>query len=205
MKGRISNLEEALNSFIKESLIRQKESENMVWGIKKSYDQAFKTQASSIKKIEYHLGKIAEIIQDKEAGKLPSLTETNPRGLAYAITTRSGLNYKPPKTPLENNTNSQDKPITNETITRDKEEVPGGLSSDQDDWEPNDFIKPTLFAASTREAKAQIPKLKELPSHLEYAFLDNNQEFPVIISSLLSHQDKESLLQVLSKHKAALP
>ncbi|GKC47234.1 reverse transcriptase domain-containing protein [Tanacetum coccineum] len=34
----------------------------------------------------------------------------------------SGLNYKPPKTPLENNTNSQDKLITNETITKDKEE-----------------------------------------------------------------------------------
>ncbi|GJS02504.1 reverse transcriptase domain-containing protein [Tanacetum coccineum] len=78
------------------------------------------------------------------------------------------------------------------------------LSSNQDNWEPNDFIKPTLFAASTREAEAQIPKLKELPYHLEYAFLDDNQEFPIIISSLLSHQEKESLLQVLSKHKAAL-
>ncbi|GJY50133.1 DNA-directed DNA polymerase [Tanacetum coccineum] len=122
MEERISNLEEALNSFFKESLIRQKESENMVWGIKKSNDQAFKTQASSIKKIQYHLGKIAEIIQDREARKLPSSTETKPRGLAHAITTRSELNYKPPKTPLKNNTNSQEKPVTNETITRDEEE-----------------------------------------------------------------------------------
>ncbi|GJR41973.1 hypothetical protein Tco_1310076 [Tanacetum coccineum] len=38
----------------------------------------------------------------------------------------------------------------------------------------------------------------------EYAFLDGNQEFPVIISSLLSHQEKDLLLQVLSKHKSAL-
>ncbi|GKD20551.1 hypothetical protein Tco_1222254, partial [Tanacetum coccineum] len=52
-----------------------------------------------------------------------------------------------------------------------------GLSSDQDDCQPNDFIKPTLFAASTSEAEAQLPKLKELPSHLEYAFLNDNQEF----------------------------
>ncbi|GJU37035.1 DNA-directed DNA polymerase [Tanacetum coccineum] len=72
------------------------------------------------------------------------------------------------------------------------------------DWESDDLIKPTLFATNTREAKTQTPKLKELPSHLEYAFLDDNQELPVIISSLLSRQEKKSLLQVLSKHKVAL-
>ncbi|GKD44556.1 hypothetical protein Tco_1269201 [Tanacetum coccineum] len=124
MEGRILNLGETLNTFIKESPRRQKESENMVWGIKKSYNQTFKVQASSIKMIEYHLGKIAKLIQDREAGSLPSSTKTNPRGLVHAITTRSGLNYKPPKNPLENNT--KDKPITNETITRNKEEVPDG-------------------------------------------------------------------------------
>nr|GEU60438.1 hypothetical protein [Tanacetum cinerariifolium] len=51
------------------------------------------------------------------------------------------------------------------------------LSSDQDGWEPNDFIKPILFAASTSKAEAQLPKLKELPSHLGYTFLNDNQEF----------------------------
>ncbi|GJU16658.1 putative nucleotidyltransferase, ribonuclease H [Tanacetum coccineum] len=280
MEGRISNLEVSLNSFIKQSLRRQKESENMV----------------------------------REAVSLLSSTETNPRGLAHAITTRSGLNYKPPRNPLENNT--KDKHVTNETIPRN-EEVPdghkntvescippipflgrlkkkkekeqfkksfenlqqlsinipfvkaleqmptyakfmkdlitkkgkaketskitlnercyafifpvdfvmldigrrsqdsdnsrktvlghrsyddryesdeiernlkkpntSGLSSNQNDWEPNDFIKPNLFPASTREADAQIPKLKELPSHLEYAFMKDNQAFPVIISYL---------------------
>ncbi|GKE27064.1 hypothetical protein Tco_1442448, partial [Tanacetum coccineum] len=66
MEGRISNLGETLSCFIKESLRRQKESENLVWGIKKSYDQTFKAKASSIKKIESHLGKIVEMIQDME-------------------------------------------------------------------------------------------------------------------------------------------
>ncbi|GJS05666.1 hypothetical protein Tco_0322174 [Tanacetum coccineum] len=65
---------------------------------------------------------------------------------------------------------------------------------DNDDWDPNDFIKPTLFAASTSEVEAQLPKLKELPSHLEYALLNDNKKFLVIISSLLSPQEKESLL-----------
>nr|GEZ17741.1 leucine-rich repeat receptor-like protein kinase PXL2 [Tanacetum cinerariifolium] len=108
MEGRISNLEETLNNFIKESRIKQKESENLVWGIKKTCDQTFKTQASSIKKIEIHLGKMAKIIKVKETGSLPSSTETNPRGLANAITTRSGLNYKPIKNPLKNVTTSQE-------------------------------------------------------------------------------------------------
>ncbi|GJW04492.1 leucine-rich repeat receptor-like protein kinase PXL2 [Tanacetum coccineum] len=123
MEGRISNLEETLNNFIKESLIRQKESKNMVWGIKKSYDQTFKTQASSIKKIEYHSGKIAKIIQDREARSLPSSTKTNPRGLAHAITTRNELNYKPPKNPLEDMTNPQGKTAVKETLTKNIEEA----------------------------------------------------------------------------------
>ncbi|GJW36780.1 hypothetical protein Tco_0059700 [Tanacetum coccineum] len=43
--------------------------------------------------------------------------------------------------------------------------------SDHDNWEP---IRPTLFATNTFETEKQPPKLKELPSHLEYAFLTNN-------------------------------
>ncbi|GJS10267.1 DNA-directed DNA polymerase [Tanacetum coccineum] len=122
VEGRISIFEETLNSFIKESLIRQKNSENMVWEIKKNYDQTFKAQASSIKKIESHLGKITELIQDRETGSLPSTTKTNPRGLAHAITTRSGLSYKPPKNPLENN--SQIEPLAEDTSTRNDGKEP---------------------------------------------------------------------------------
>ncbi|GKF52338.1 hypothetical protein Tco_0148805 [Tanacetum coccineum] len=48
----------------------------------------------------------------------------------------------------------------------------------------------TLFAANTNNEEKPTPKLKELPSHLEYAFLDDNRELPVIISSLLSDQEK---------------
>ncbi|GKA81122.1 hypothetical protein Tco_0787814 [Tanacetum coccineum] len=124
MEGRISNLEETLNNFIKESRIRQKESENIVWGIKKTYDQTFKTQASSIKKIEIHLGRITKIIQDRETDSLPSSTENNPKGLANAITTRSRLNYKPLKNPLENITTSQEKLATKETTIKSGEKGP---------------------------------------------------------------------------------
>nr|GEU99890.1 hypothetical protein [Tanacetum cinerariifolium] len=64
--------------------------------------------------------------------------------------------------------------------------------------------KHTLFAANMFEEEKRTTKLKDLPSHLEYAFLDNDQEFTVIISSLLSTQEKEVLLRVLTKHKSAL-
>ncbi|GKC37592.1 hypothetical protein Tco_1049976, partial [Tanacetum coccineum] len=46
------------------------------------------------------------------------------RGLAHAITIRSGLNYKPPKNPFENITNPQDKPETKENATKNVEEAP---------------------------------------------------------------------------------
>nr|GEU29075.1 retrovirus-related Pol polyprotein from transposon 17.6 [Tanacetum cinerariifolium] len=124
MKGRISKLEETLNNFNNESRIRQKESENIDWGIKKTYDQTFKMRAYSIKKIGIHLGRIAKIIQDRETGSLPSSTKTSPRGLANTKTTTSGLNYKPPKSPLENITTSQEKLATNETTITSCEKGP---------------------------------------------------------------------------------
>ena len=55
----------------------------------------------------------------------------------------------------------------------------------------------------TAKGAESIPKLKVLPSHLEYAFLDNNPEFPVIISSSLSKDEKILLLRELSIHKGA--
>jgi len=47
-------------------------------------------------------------------------------------------------------------------------------------------------------------ELKELPPHLEYAFLEANSKLPVIISSDLSAGQKNALLKVLGKHKKAL-
>ncbi|XP_076927148.1 uncharacterized protein LOC143590599 [Bidens hawaiensis] len=46
--------------------------------------------------------------------------------------------------------------------------------------------------------------LKELPSHLEYAFLEDGSRLPVIISSSLSSEEKVKLLTVLKRHKHAI-
>ncbi|GJT85757.1 leucine-rich repeat receptor-like protein kinase PXL2 [Tanacetum coccineum] len=105
---RVTNVEKILNKFIKESFKKQKYSVNLIWGIKNNFDQVFKAQASSIKKLEVQLGKIAETVQNREIGSLPSFTEINLKGLAHFITTRSGLNYKPPPNPLVNSKDSND-------------------------------------------------------------------------------------------------
>ncbi|XP_076944880.1 uncharacterized protein LOC143615700 [Bidens hawaiensis] len=47
-------------------------------------------------------------------------------------------------------------------------------------------------------------ELKELPSHLEYAFLEDGSRFPVIIVASLSSDEKVKLLAVLKRHKHAI-
>ncbi|GKA22037.1 hypothetical protein Tco_0707999 [Tanacetum coccineum] len=254
-EGRISKPEETLSTFIEESCRKQRENKNLFWKIMRNYDKPLKKQASSIKTIEGHLGRITEINYGREVGSLPSFTETNPRGLAHAITTRSGHNYNPPKNPLEEINDTQNKTSENistkkemsltqkisfevgdETITFDIEKslrfppsdndtchsidiidlsildhvqeilpsepfdsflfepinhhLPTKMNSlwddnkgEQDlinqilrDLEPKSegYTKPTLFAANMFEEEKPTTKLKDLPSHLEYAFLVNN-------------------------------
>nr|GEX99136.1 DNA-directed DNA polymerase [Tanacetum cinerariifolium] len=47
-------------------------------------------------------------------------------------------------------------------------------------------------------------ELKELPSHLEYAYLEGVDKLPVIISKDLKVDEKEALLKVLKSHKTAI-
>ncbi|GJW40629.1 hypothetical protein Tco_0066474 [Tanacetum coccineum] len=47
-------------------------------------------------------------------------------------------------------------------------------------------------------------QLKELPPHLEYAFLEENNKLPVIISKDLSQEEKTSLINVLKNRKQAI-
>ncbi|GJY43419.1 reverse transcriptase domain-containing protein [Tanacetum coccineum] len=47
-------------------------------------------------------------------------------------------------------------------------------------------------------------ELKDLPSHLEYAFLEGTSKLPVIIAKDLKREEKEQLLKVLKSHKRAI-
>ena len=46
--------------------------------------------------------------------------------------------------------------------------------------------------------------LKELPSHLKYAYLELPKNKPVIISARLSDAEEQSLLEILKKHKESI-
>ncbi|WVZ21467.1 hypothetical protein V8G54_008789 [Vigna mungo] len=50
----------------------------------------------------------------------------------------------------------------------------------------------------------QKSELKLLPLHLKYAYLEDENKFPVIISASLKPEQEEQLLQVLKKHKKAI-
>ena len=52
----------------------------------------------------------------------------------------------------------------------------------------------------------QKPKieLKALPEHLEYAFLEEDQQQPIIIAADLAKHEKESLVEVLKKRQNAI-
>ncbi|XP_037494643.1 uncharacterized protein LOC119370474 [Jatropha curcas] len=69
-------------------------------------------------------------------------------------------------------------------------------------------VEKTLYSVENNntEEKEDTPKqeLKQLPPHLKHAFLGVNNSFPVIISSHLTLDQEEGLLQVLRKHKKAI-
>nr|GFA60421.1 reverse transcriptase domain-containing protein [Tanacetum cinerariifolium] len=47
-------------------------------------------------------------------------------------------------------------------------------------------------------------ELKNLPPHLEYAFLEGNNKLPIIISKELGDEEKSALIKVLKSHKRAI-
>ncbi|GJS62731.1 putative nucleotidyltransferase, ribonuclease H [Tanacetum coccineum] len=61
-----------------------------------------------------------------------------------------------------------------------------------------------LYFASANKIDEKRLVLKDLPSHLEYAYLKGDESCLVIISSKLTEKEKISLLQVLEKCKGAI-
>nr|GFA84878.1 reverse transcriptase domain-containing protein [Tanacetum cinerariifolium] len=47
-------------------------------------------------------------------------------------------------------------------------------------------------------------ELKDLPPHLEYAFLEGDDNLPIIIAKYLSVEEKSDLIKVLKSHKQAI-
>nr|GEW41656.1 reverse transcriptase domain-containing protein [Tanacetum cinerariifolium] len=75
--------------------------------------------------------------------------------------------------------------------------------------DPSQLPPMALKEAEETKAKSSIEEpseleLKELPSYLEYAFLEETDKLPVIIAKYLNDYEKEALLKVLKSHKRAI-
>nr|GEW29169.1 reverse transcriptase domain-containing protein [Tanacetum cinerariifolium] len=73
------------------------------------------------------------------------------------------------------------------------------------------FQLPSMDLKLTKESKekSSVEKpseldLKELPSHFDYAFLEDSNKFPVIIAKNLKNDEKEALINVLKSHKRVI-
>ncbi|GKE24990.1 reverse transcriptase domain-containing protein, partial [Tanacetum coccineum] len=69
----------------------------------------------------------------------------------------------------------------------------------------NDDLK-QVDVTMTKPSIEEPPELelKDLPSHLEYAFLEDTNKLPVIFSKELKDEEKAALLKVLKSHKRAI-
>nr|GFB47122.1 hypothetical protein [Tanacetum cinerariifolium] len=70
-------------------------------------------------------------------------------------------------------------------------------------------FKKELKACEAKTVKSSVDeppevKLKDLPPHLEYAFLEGDNKLPVIIAKELGDEDKSALIKVLKSHKRAI-
>nr|GEV38049.1 reverse transcriptase domain-containing protein [Tanacetum cinerariifolium] len=70
-------------------------------------------------------------------------------------------------------------------------------------------VRKELKICEAKSEKSSIDKppevkLRDLPPHLEYAFLEGNDKFPVIIEKYLSVEEKTALITVLKLHKRAI-
>nr|GEV67892.1 reverse transcriptase domain-containing protein [Tanacetum cinerariifolium] len=64
-----------------------------------------------------------------------------------------------------------------------------------------------IYEAKSDKSSVDEPsavELKDLPPHLEYAFLEGDDKLPVIISKDLSVEDKTALITILKSHKQAI-
>ncbi|GJU32883.1 reverse transcriptase domain-containing protein [Tanacetum coccineum] len=117
------------------------------------------------------------------SGSLPSNTVTNPKEDLKGITTRSGVAYQGPTIP----TTSSPRVVERRTeVTKDT-------------------VFPTNNGITKDVQPLVVPvELKDLPPHLEYAFLEDNNKLLVIIAKDLSIDEKAALIKVLKSQKRAI-
>nr|GEU81118.1 reverse transcriptase domain-containing protein [Tanacetum cinerariifolium] len=78
------------------------------------------------------------------------------------------------------------------------------LNGDPFQLPPMDLKQREVAKAKSSIEEPPELELKDLPSHLEYAYLEGVNKLPLIIAKDLKHNEKEDLLKVLKFHKMAI-
>ncbi|GKC20239.1 reverse transcriptase domain-containing protein [Tanacetum coccineum] len=78
------------------------------------------------------------------------------------------------------------------------------LNNDPFQLPPMDLKQGEVIKAKPSIEEPPELELKDLPSHLEYAYLEENDKLPVIIAKGLKDDEKDALLKVLKSHKRAI-
>ncbi|GJY75895.1 reverse transcriptase domain-containing protein, partial [Tanacetum coccineum] len=78
------------------------------------------------------------------------------------------------------------------------------LNDDPFQLPPMDLKQSEVTKAKSSIEEPPELELKDLPSHLEYAYLEENDKLPVITAKALKDNEKEALLNVLKSHKHAI-
>ncbi|GJV46196.1 hypothetical protein Tco_1430732, partial [Tanacetum coccineum] len=84
------------------------------------------------------------------------------------------------------------------------EEIEAYLKNDSISLPPMDLKQSEVTEAKSSIEEPPELELKDLPSHLEYAFLEENDKLPVIIAKGLKNDEKDALLKVLKSHNRAI-
>ena len=77
-----------------------------------------------------------------------------------------------------------------------------GMNVVQGHWKKKEEILPLLTGKEANEP--QKLNLKPLAVELKYAYLEDHEQCPIVISSLLSNQQENSLLDILRENKQAI-
>nr|GEW17172.1 reverse transcriptase domain-containing protein [Tanacetum cinerariifolium] len=78
------------------------------------------------------------------------------------------------------------------------------LNDDPFQLPPMDLKQEEVAKAKSLIEEPPELELKDLPSHLEYAYLEGADKLPVIIAKDLKDDEKEALLKVLKSHTSAI-
>nr|GEW96356.1 reverse transcriptase domain-containing protein [Tanacetum cinerariifolium] len=89
------------------------------------------------------------------------------------------------------------------------EDDPDSLEFDPSYYDPEGDILMLEAILNTKMIKSSVDEppeveLKDLPPHLEYAFLEGDNKLPVIIARELGDEEKSALIKVLKSHKRAI-